>query len=207
VKELVSDVDEINVDKDEKRDLLTLQVKFKNGLILPAQSLSDGTLRFLALAIINEDNKSKGVICLEEPENGINPKKIKEMIKLLEDMATDTDYEVDDDNLLRQVIINSHSPLVVSLVPDNSLLLAKEKEIFTEQFNKKIKYTGFASLPNTWRDKYLEQTTLGEIIAYLDNSVIENKIKDETDKFTGKNTKPAKRTVAENINQLKLNLQ
>jgi len=209
LKELVSDVDEINVDKDEKRDLLTFQVKFKSGLILPAQSLSDGTLRFLALAIINEDNKSKGLICLEEPENGINPKKIKEMVKLLEDMATDTDYEVNDDNSLRQVIINSHSPLVVGLVPDNSLLLAKEKEIFNEQFNKKIKYTGFASLPNTWRDGYLEKTTLGEIIAYLDNSLSEkNIIQTNTPLKTEKNTKQAKRrTVAENINQFKLNLQ
>jgi AAA domain, putative AbiEii toxin, Type IV TA system len=75
VKELVSDIYEIDVDKDEKRDLLTLQVQFKDGLTLPAQSLSDGTLRFLSLAIIEEDKKSSGLICLEEPENGINPKK------------------------------------------------------------------------------------------------------------------------------------
>ena len=74
LKGLVEDVNEITIDKDEKRDLLTLQIGFKGGLILPAQSLSDGTLRFLGLAIIEEDSMSSGLICLEEPENGINPK-------------------------------------------------------------------------------------------------------------------------------------
>ncbi|MDI9313007.1 MAG: ATP-binding protein [Limnohabitans sp.] len=204
LKELVSDVDEINVDKDEKRDLLTLQVKFKGGLVLPAQSLSDGTLRFLALAIINEDNKSNGIICLEEPENGINPKKIKEMVNLLKDMATDTDYEVADDNPLRQVIINSHSPLVVSLVPDDSLLLAKEKEYFHEPFNKKIKYTGFACLHDTWRD--LEKITLGEVYAYLDTTPDTNTIDHQKPlpKDQNKPQNTTKRTVAENINQLQL---
>ncbi|MBN1463720.1 MAG: AAA family ATPase [Paludibacteraceae bacterium] len=209
LKELVSDVNEITVDKDEKRDLLTLQVEFKDKLILPAQSLSDGSLRFLALAIINEDNKNNGLICLEEPENGINPKKITEMVELLEDMAMDTDYDIDEDNPMRQVIINSHSPLVVSSVNEDSLFLANYKELFSDEFKKKITYTGFSCLPQTWKSELIETTTLGEIIAYLDHTATEKtafhrkKLYEAYDK-TQKSTK--KRTVAENINQLKLDL-
>ncbi len=215
LKGLVNDVDEIFVDKDEKRDLLTLQIKFKDGLILPAQSLSDGTLRFLGLAIIKEDSHSSGLICLEEPENGINPKKVEEMVALLEEMATDTKYEIGEDNPLRQVIINSHSPLVVSKVSDESLYLAIEKEIYSELFNKKIKFTGFSALKNTWKtDKKLaEITSLGEINAYLETNTNEADETISTIQGKGNNYKSGikslykkKRTVADNIVQLKMEL-
>ncbi len=214
LKELVNEVADINVDKDDKRDLLTLQVRFKDGLILPAQSLSDGTLRFLALAILNQDSRSSGLICLEEPENGINPTKITEMVKLLEEMATDTDSAVDEDNPLRQVIINSHSPLVVSSVADESLYLATAKEKYSEEFGKKIKYTGFSALQNTWKtlNKLSESTTLSQIISYLETTEFKyfnnqpetNSTND--DESETKNVK-TKKSVAENVNQLKLKLQ
>ena len=216
LKELVNEVDEIDVDKDDKRDLLTLKVKFKDGLILPAQSLSDGTLRFLGLAIIKEDNQSSGLICLEEPENGINPKKVEEMVKLLEEMATDTDYKVDEDNPLRQVIINSDSPIVVRSVSDESLFLALEKETYSETFKRKVKYTGFSAIANTWKtqNKLIQTTSLGDITAYLEKSAFD---KSESFSLFNEPSKPhnidktthnqKKQTVSENINnQYKLSL-
>ncbi len=204
MKGLVSDIDEIEVDKDEKRDLLTLQIKFKNGLVLPAQSLSDGTLRYLGLAIIKEDTKSSGLICLEEPENGINPKKIKEMVELLKEIATDTYFAVDENNPLRQVIINSHSPLVVSIVPDESLYLASEIEMYSEQFNKKIKYTNFSALGGTWKtnNNLIKTTTKGEIICYLDNSSNNDLYEDEASR-DNKN-KSVRSNVLYDATQLKL---
>lgn len=207
LKALVNDVDEIKIDKDEKRDLLTLQIKYKDGLVLPAQSLSDGTLRFLGLAIIKEDTKSSGLICLEEPENGINPKKIHEMVELLEEMVTDTDYCVDDDNPLRQVIINSHSPLVVSAVPDESLYLATESEMVLEGFKKKVKFTSFSALTGTWKTdkKLIKTTTLGDIKDYL-----EYKEQTKAENLENENTieirTKKKRTVGENIQSAQLKL-
>lgn len=214
LKGLVEDVSEISVDKDEKRDLLTLQIKFKSGLTLPAQSLSDGTLRFLGLAIIEEDSSGSRLICLEEPENGINPRKIQEMVELLEGMATDTDSPVDLDNPLRQVIINTHSPGVVSAVDDESLYLAKTRESYHEEFNKKITYTSFSALKNTWKtENALAQiTSLGEITAYLDktsldissyNVVHENELKYQ--KVAIQSVR--KRTVAENVKQCRIDFE
>jgi predicted ATPase len=198
LKGLVEDVNEITIDKDEKRDLLTLQIGFKGGLILPAQSLSDGTLRFLGLAIIEEDSMSSGLICLEEPENGINPKKVLEMVNLLKGIATDTDYPVDENNPLRQVIINTHSPIVVSAVPDESLYLAKGKESFISQFNRKIKSTGFSALKDTWKTKQnlADETTYGEISAYLDNESSNQIVEEPIIIYT----KKQRRTVSQNIN-------
>lgn len=211
LSELVDNIDVINIDKDDKRDLLTLQIQYKDGLVLPAHSLSDGTLRFLGLAIIEQDNTGSRLICLEEPENGINPKKIYEMIDLLEGMATDTDSIVDEDNPLRQVIINTHSPIVVSCVPDESLYLAKGKEIFSDEFSRKIQVTGFSAMYETWKTKHhlAEVSSKGEILVYLDKTIFENSqsnfMVSETESAYKKPVSISKRrTVAENIIQTSL---
>jgi len=100
----------------------------RGGTSHPARGLSDGTLRFLALAVIELDPEAKGLLCLEEPENGIHPERIPGMLQLLEDIAVDTSSELSPDNPLRQVIINTHSPAVVAQVPEDSLLVAELKE-------------------------------------------------------------------------------
>lgn len=201
LKGLVEDVKEITVDKDEKRDLLTLQLEFTGGLVLPAQSLSDGTLRFLGLAVIEEDSMASGLLCLEEPENGINPNKVEQMVELLKNMATDTEYEVGEDNPLRQVIVNTHSPIVVSAVPDESLYLAKSCEYYIPEFEKKIKGTGFSALKDTWKtqNNLSPTTSISEIVAYLDKEYY--MVNEPRPKYGKK-----KKTVAENLLQFKFDL-
>jgi len=89
--------------------LLTLNVTGGDGTVHPARALSDGTLRFLALTLLELDPEATGLLCLEEPENGIYPDRIPAMLRLLRDIATDTEEPLGDDNPLRQVIINTHS--------------------------------------------------------------------------------------------------
>lgn len=157
--ELIDDVYSINVDRDEQRQTLTLQVTDKNRTSYPARALSDGTLRFLALAVIELDPSAQGVICLEEPENGIHPARIPAILKLLKAIAVDVEMEVGADNPLRQVIINTHSPVVVGQVEDNDLLIAE------------IKAEGvcFSSLSDTWRSTKCGTPTVskGKLMAYL----------------------------------------
>lgn len=159
LSELIDDVYSVKVDRDEQRQTLTLQVTDKNKTSYPARALSDGTLRFLALAVIELDPTAQGVICLEEPENGIHPARIPAILKLLEAIATDTTMEVGPDNPLRQVIINTHSPAVVGQVKDEDLLVAE------------IKAGGvyFSCLPDTWRAKKCGTPTVsrGTLGAYL----------------------------------------
>jgi len=104
---LIGDVREVWVDRDEKREILTLQITGTDGTNHPARSLSDGTLRFLALSVLELDITVQGLICLEEPENGIHPERIPAMLSLLRDIATDPDEPVDGTNPLRQVIVNT----------------------------------------------------------------------------------------------------
>ena len=166
--DLIDDVQELWVDNDPKRELLTLYVKSHDGTSHPARALSDGTLRFLALAVIDIDPNAQGIICLEEPENGIHPDRIPAMLELLQDIATDTTEPIGFDNPLRQVIINTHSPSVVSQIHDSSLLLALQKNVV---------YNGhrghgvhFQYLPDTWRSRGTDDSktvSLGKMLSYL----------------------------------------
>ena len=143
LSELINDVYSIDVDRDEKRELLTLQLTTLDRVPYPAKALSDGTLRFLALAVLELDPNAQGVLCLEEPENGIHPERIPAILRLLKDIAVDLNQPVADDNPLRQIIINTHSPVVVQQVEDNDLLAAEFKG----------EGVSFSCLPDTWRTK------------------------------------------------------
>lgn len=168
--ELVEDVDSIRVDRDDKRELFTLYVANRDGTTHPARALSDGTLRFMALAVLEQDPSEQGLVCLEEPENGIHPGRIPAMLHLLQDIATDTENPVDSTNPLRQVIVNTHSPSVVREVPEDSLIVAEL--LNTIRQGQRFKRAAFSYLPDTWRDRtqpgtISNRTSLGNLLAYL----------------------------------------
>jgi predicted ATPase len=171
LSELIEDVHGIAVDRDEKRELLTVFVTGRDQTPHAARALSDGTLRFLALAVLVQDPHTQGVLCLEEPENGIHPARIPAMIRLLQGLATDPHEAVGPDNPLRQVIVNTHSPAVVQLVPDDSLLVAEQTETAVPTLDGSIKGVTFSYLPDTWRAaKSLEPLSLcpkGKLLHYL----------------------------------------
>ena len=143
--ELVESVRDVRVDVDEKRELITLLARGVDGIEHRARDLSDGTLRFLALAVLELDRSWRGTLCMEEPENGIHPTRIPAILDLLQSLTTDLDGAVDDENPLRQVIINTHSPEVAALVPEDSLLVTQSRTI--DQGGLKL-----LPLSGTWRD-------------------------------------------------------
>ena len=97
---LIGSVRGIRVDRDEKRELLTLMMTGSDGTELPARALSDGTLRFLALSVLELDPETPGLLCLEEPENGIHPDRIPAILELLQDISTDPKEPADESNPL-----------------------------------------------------------------------------------------------------------
>lgn len=142
-------INQLQIDVDDIRKLLTLRVKERSGTTVPARSLSDGTLRFLALAVLSEDPETQGLICMEEPENGIHPAKIPAMVDLLKAIAVDPNLPPDIDNPLRQVIIATHSPLLVEHVGKDSVLFAKEFKV--KHQNIQTRALQLQPLQDTWR--------------------------------------------------------
>jgi len=100
-------VDVIN-DKENKQFLIKL--KDKDNKESSFRVLSEGTLRILTLCVIDYDDKFSGLLCFEEPENGIHPFRIKDTAQLLKELSTNFETE---DILLRQIIVNTHSPVMV----------------------------------------------------------------------------------------------
>jgi predicted ATPase len=95
-------------DKENKQYLIKLKDVEKKEF--SSRVLSEGTLRILALCILEFDEKHTGLLCFEEPENGIHPFRIKAMTELLKDLSVDfNEKEIP----LRQVIVNTHSPVLV----------------------------------------------------------------------------------------------
>ena len=126
---LIDDIHELRIKDDERMETLTLEIRGKDGVFHPASSLSDGTLRFLVLAALGLDPEARGVLCLEEPENGIHPERIPAMVRLLRDIAIDPDYAIGEDNPLRQVMVNTHSPVVVENVGPQDLIYLDEQTV------------------------------------------------------------------------------
>lgn len=168
--ELLPDVRSISVDIDEGRRLRTLTVQTRDGINYPARALSDGTLRFLALAVLRSDSEAGRLLCLEEPENGIHPSRISAILVLLQEMSADAEDVVDEDNALRQVIINTHSPIVVQSLPFDSLVLAKSY-IANGSYQ-----TVFEALEGTWRTSkdsahQMQSASLGDLLGYLGDKI------------------------------------
>ncbi|WP_020603783.1 AAA family ATPase [Spirosoma spitsbergense] len=93
-------------DKTFKRIGLT---NGKQKTIYWADELSEGTLYFLALlCIINQPNPPKFLL-LEEPEKGIHPRRIFEVIQFILRLSEEKDV---------QVIMTTHSPIVVDMFAD-----------------------------------------------------------------------------------------
>ena len=79
-----------------------LGVVLRDGTSIPADQMSEGMLYWLAFRAL-EFLEPAGLILVEEPENGLHPARISEVIRILRDLSTRS-----------QVILATHSPLVVN---------------------------------------------------------------------------------------------
>jgi len=169
LSDLIPGVIDIKVDSDEARRQRVLRVTLRDHKRYDASSLSDGTLRFIALGLLGLDPLATGLVCLEEPENGIHPQRIPDVMALVERLADDPNLIGGDDQAFggsspRQVIINTHSPLVVLNLDDDTLLMADSLR------QKGMEWVIFKALPETWRAEGVrpqELVSKGVLASYL----------------------------------------
>lgn len=161
---------DLGVDQDEVRQLLTVRVREEDGTSIPARSLSEGTLRFLALCVLLEDPTMGGMICMEEPENGIHPANLVPMVELVRDLAVDPALAPAADNPFRQVLINTHSPGVVQLVSPEDLLFA-DTAVHRLEDGSTARALRLRPLRGTWRvgEGQRDYVTKADILPFLTN--------------------------------------
>jgi predicted ATPase len=85
------------------------------------QSMSDGTLKMLAYAVLLEDPHPRPFIGIEEPENGL-------YVRLVERLASQFSSRAEDKSLSTQMLVTTHSPYFVdSLQPEQVWLIRKSE--------------------------------------------------------------------------------
>jgi len=170
----------VDVINDVANKQFVIKLKHKDGKEFTSRVLSEGTLRLLALTIMQFDDRHKGLLCFEEPENGIHPQRIKLMTELLYNLSADFE---NDYMPLRQVIVNTHSPLLVREmlnirgINTNSVWLSKMTTLVTEINGKRVKLKSTQIQPVSFISEYTLFQPTQMSIADLDNYL--NTLKEE----------------------------
>lgn len=105
---------EVKVVHDDIQEMYYIAVQDNSDTWFNARLLSEGTLKMLALVVLQFDDKHKGTLCLEEPENGVHPFRIKAILELLQELCTDLSSPPEKGTQLKQTILTTHSPVLLS---------------------------------------------------------------------------------------------
>jgi predicted ATPase len=93
----------------------------KSGQVVHAQQASDGAILFLGFLALSYLPEPPTLLLIEEPENGIYPKRLDEVIKLLKGLV----YRKDG-TPFPQIIFSTHSPYVLtSFKPEEVTFLSR----------------------------------------------------------------------------------
>jgi predicted ATPase len=87
---------------------------------LPGWLLSSGTLRILALLSVFDTPKKPSTLFIDEIENGLDPRTLGLLVNEIEN-----EYQSKG----MQVIVTSHSPYFLDLIPLESVIVAEKDEI------------------------------------------------------------------------------
>jgi predicted ATPase len=88
------------------------------GKLVPAAQVSDGMLLVLAYLTVLYLPQPPRVLLVEEPENGIHPKRLQDVLKILKDVVKQQEQT--------QVILTTHSPYVVDLFSPEEVTLCQQ---------------------------------------------------------------------------------
>jgi len=147
IRELLQDL------KETYRDFVTRIIFGRVGLELveapfetplPARRLSDGTLRFLALAAILLQPSPPALICLEEPELGMHPDMIRMVGNMIIEASTRT-----------QIIVTTHSEYLLSVLQDDFDALFA--------FDAGVQGSAVRRFSRTEYEHWRQEHTLGEL--------------------------------------------
>ncbi len=98
-----------------------IYLEMNSGQRVRARHASDGAILFLGLLALAHSPQQPGSLLLEEPENGVYPMRLGQIIKLLKQMVTRTEGVQ-----FPQIVITTHSPYVLSFFePEEVTLLSR----------------------------------------------------------------------------------
>jgi predicted ATPase len=95
-----------------------VELRIREGeTLVPARVVSEGTLRVLGLLALSGVREPPALTGFEEPENGINPRRVRLVAELLRSRVASGDT---------QIIVTTHSPLFLDLIDVESLFVCRK---------------------------------------------------------------------------------
>ncbi|ANU07606.1 hypothetical protein A6F65_01300 [Paraurantiacibacter namhicola] len=117
---LINSVKRVKVHSGSNVREYSFSIETEDGLDFSSRLISDGTLRLLALLTILDDPSRRGILCFEEPENGVHEGRIDDLIEILRESTQDWSLEESP----FQIIINTHSPAVLNSLHEKEIIAA-----------------------------------------------------------------------------------
>jgi len=127
-----------------------------SGQLVPASQASDGTLLILAYLSVLYLPEPPRLLLVEEPENGIHPKRLHDVLRILQDLVKEQSHT--------QIILTTHSPYVLDLFKPEEVTLCTKLdtgEIRTTRLSESSKVK-----------EQMDIFTLGEIWTSEDDDTI-----------------------------------
>lgn len=134
-------ITDISIHEREDDHHAYFRVRYGDAYEVPSSGLSDGTLRILVLTLLAYVAKPPRFLVTEEPENGIHPQATEVVLQSLSSI-----YD-------SQVIVSSHSPVVLASLDLDQILAARIAEsgasevIAGPQHPRLVDWKGEVSLP------------------------------------------------------------
>jgi predicted ATPase len=116
VQTALPDIQDIQIIERPEDKHKYLKICYREGLEIPSWMASDGTLRLLALTLPAYLSDFKGIYLVEEPENGIHPTAVETVYQSLSSV-----YEA-------QILLATHSPVILSMCPAAQVLCFNKTE-------------------------------------------------------------------------------
>ena len=123
LQQIVKRVRGIGVDVNKLGEVELSLLEGDSNTPIPARLVSEGTLRVLGLLAAASSSAHPGLIGLEEPENGIHPRRIELIAEYLK-----TRVRIGRS----QIIATTHSPVLLDRIPAEHLYVFRRKDSATD---------------------------------------------------------------------------
>ena len=136
---LIPSVADLDVRDDPGDSEYSFALRLRDTQAFSSRVISDGTLRLLALVTILNDPRHGGVLCWEEPENGVHEARIPALMELIRSAAGSAGSPGTQASF--QVLVNTHSPVVMSALEDQEVVASDVVSTLTPETQSRTSRT------------------------------------------------------------------
>jgi len=136
-------------------DTVSLALELAEGEgVVPAESVSQGARYMLALLALSFDPAPPSIVCIEEIDRGIHPRRLREVRDALYRLTYPDSFELQRAPV--QVIATTHSPFLLDLFREHP-----EEVLITQKHGREARFERLIDRPDL--GELLQEGTLGDL--------------------------------------------